>query len=212
LAGLDEGWEPVSPALVRRINAAIGRWGVGEGDFYKQITEAYACGCEELGNKEAPGQFLAELLAVRELDKIESRFVEILEKVPQVDGLDLTLKRVPPRILFARPGDEPIPGDDRRDVLTTIARFAVWGLMATASCRREIRAGGAAAAAWEMYIATQLDLFIAKVVHDDLNAPILKVFPVKRSWTTEWPNLRDTSRGLGPRGESQDDRKEEAVH
>ena len=38
------------------------------------------------------------------------------------------------------------------------------------------------------------------------------VFPVRRSWTIGWPDLRDTLRGPGPRGASRHAQQEEAIH
>jgi hypothetical protein len=38
------------------------------------------------------------------------------------------------------------------------------------------------------------------------------VFPVSGSWTLGWSNLRDTLRGLRPRGASRHDEQEEAIH
>jgi hypothetical protein len=41
---------------------------------------------------------------------------------------------------------------------------------------------------------------------------MLKLFPVERSWTTGWSNLRDTLRGQAPRGESRYAPKEKAIY
>jgi hypothetical protein len=164
-----DSWEP-APALVKRINAAIGRWGIGGGDFYKQITEAYAEGCEELDDDEFWEIFSAEPLAGDELDRLEDRFVAILERAQGriASALDkvspppvLELGRIPPRIMLKLPDDEPFPGGDHTHANSTVATWAIWGLMATASCRREIKAGRAAAAAWEMCIAMQLHHLIS---------------------------------------------------
>jgi hypothetical protein len=58
-------------------------------------------------------------------------------------------------------------------------------------------------AVWKLYHE-----YLEQLMPDLLDA----LFPVSRSWTFGWPNLRDTLRGLRPRGASRHDEQEEAIH
>jgi hypothetical protein len=46
----------------------------------------------------------------------------------------------------------------------------------------------------------------------DALAESTPLFPISRSWTFRWSQLRDTLRGFGPRGESRYGWTEEAIH
>ena len=141
--------DPVSPALVKRVNAGIGRWEAGERDFYKEITEI-TVSTEELNDKEWCGLVSAELARMEEL------FAFILEKFPPT-GVTIDPEKLPSI-------------DYSEDTIMALVMHAMIGLGATASCRREIRAGRTAFAVREMHQATDLYGLTDMVLQGEANA------------------------------------------
>jgi hypothetical protein len=188
----EDSWE-LAPTLVERINAAIALREYDERDFYKQMTEAYTS--VQLDDKE----FTVSVLF--ELHKMDIEFTLTLERHLETGDFIPAVVKVLEGASFASPLDESFIEDHRNPVVSLAAWYSVWGLMSTAACRREIRAGRTAAATWEMNTATELCALISACKADTFDNMVRgPVFEVGRD------ELARKARGRRKRCENDHDR------
>ncbi len=147
----EDFWEP-APALANRVSAAVGSWGARRIDLYDQIRVADTYG---RGHDKEFWEIVSDRIA-----EMEDCFASILEQLVPTDNLTVKSEHL-------------LPKDDHDGVVTTLVVDAKQGLTFTKSCRREIGAGRAAAAALEMHMATQCYFLIRAIIHYDAAEPHL---------------------------------------
>jgi hypothetical protein len=172
-------WKPVSPAIAKRIDAAMASWESIEGrrfveDVAKRTETTEEEALEKLNDQDCLGS-VSLILA-----DLEEYLVTALEIFPP-EG-ECTIHR-----------DLAYHAENRN---VTIATLAVVGLAQIASCRRNIGAGKAAAAAFQLMKANEIHRNILSLLLAETHAPLLKKARSykgghKRSTTTKRENTRE---------------------
>jgi hypothetical protein len=185
-------WKPVSPALAKRIDAAVGAWKASRGRaFYEEMGGGGVAYPRRFSDKDIMG-----VLSVA-ISKMEDYFASVLEQLPPTGALTvipgfITLTDPPGYI----PPKEHVPEDDLEYVTTIVVSYAVKGLRHAASCRSSIGAERTIIAAWEVQMATEYYWLIRTALRDEAAIPFVEKVRNyqgghKRSETTKKEKTRE---------------------